>query len=277
MLVNILVFIASLIPSILIVVFMTKRKKGDLLYAKTCNKAVVGGLISVLPILAVSGTFYILGNVMHKLVFPGIPPLLYAGIYNFVVLAFAEEIVKYGTFRIVLTKDKAPSTYADIVAYMIIIGTLFGLLEDIPYAIGANAMTMAIRGLTMGHVGYALIMGWFHAKSLETGKKGYSALGLIITWIIHGIYDFSLSNEFMEVHEALMLVGISFAILDVVLLILMIVFFVRVHKKGFYQQILVNIPENVDVVNDENGTSDANEIATEEVVEEQKEEEKTEE
>ncbi|MBO6165252.1 MAG: hypothetical protein J6O17_02630 [Eubacterium sp.] len=43
---------------------------------------------------------------------------------------------------------------ADITAFMVIIGTVFGLVEDIPYAIGATPSIMLIRGLTMGHVGY---------------------------------------------------------------------------------------------------------------------------
>ncbi len=65
---------------------------------------------------------------------------------------------------------------------MVIIGTAFGMIEDIPYAIGENPIVIIVRGLTLGHVGYAFIMGWFYGKELYTGKKRYGVIAVLLPW-----------------------------------------------------------------------------------------------
>lgn len=259
---SILIFLLSIIPSVLIIVLLQKRNKGDKLYKKNCNKFMAGGFISVLPILAVSGTFYILNVVLKKTVFKDLNPLVGQAVYTYIVLAFAEEIVKFLTFVIVLRKVKHSYSWADIVAYMVILGTAFGLIEDIPYAVGADAMTMLIRGFTMGHVGYALITGWFYGKSIQTGKKGYMAAAVLVPWVIHGTYDFSLCKELTEINDNLMFLAFGLALLDVVLLIMMIVFFARTVKKKAdkYQTLIVTFPEDnivpldIEPISDEDAT-----------------------
>ena len=74
MLLNIIIFLLSLVPSILIIVWMTRRKKEDKLYKKTCHKALGAGLLSVLPIVLVSGTLSIFSKALKTV----IPPLAYA-------------------------------------------------------------------------------------------------------------------------------------------------------------------------------------------------------
>lgn len=229
---SILAFVISLVPSVLIVVWMFRRRKDDLAYKKGCKSALIRGLVSVLPIVLVSGALYLATRVFKWAGIADMPPLLYAAIYNFIVLAFAEELVKYLSFRFLLKKKRGNYSWADVVAFMVIIGTAFGLVEDIPYAIGANAMTMFVRGLTMGHVGYALIMGWFYGKRLQTGKKGYDVLAFLVPWAIHGLYDFSLSQELMAVNDNFMFLGLGLAALSLALLIVMICFFVRVRKRN---------------------------------------------
>ena len=227
---SILAFFISLVPSILIIVWMFKRQKDDLTYKKACKSALIRGFLSVLPILLISGVLYLITKVFKWTGIADMYPLLYAAIYNFIVLAFAEELVKFFSLRFLLKKKPGNYSWADIVAFMVIIGTAFGLIEDIPYAIGANAMTMFIRGLTMGHVGYGFIMGWFYGKKLQTCKKGYGFLAFLIPWSIHGLYDFSLSKELSAVNDNFMFLGLGLAALDIALLIMMICFFVKVRK-----------------------------------------------
>lgn len=57
---------------------------------------------------------------------------------------------------------------ADVTAIMVIVGAAFGLLEDLPYAIGSNPIQRLVRGFTMGHLGYGFIMGWFYGKKPDT-------------------------------------------------------------------------------------------------------------
>ena len=172
---SIVIFLVSIIPSVLIAVWMTRRHKEDVLYKKTCKKSFLWGVLDVLPILLVSGTLYIINKVLKLTLFKGIPILAYQAVYTFVVLAFAEEIIKYVTLRLILkkkTKRQEPYSWSDVVAFMVVIGTAFGLIEDIPYAVGANVPTMLIRGFTMGHVGYGFMMGWFYGKACKRAKNG---------------------------------------------------------------------------------------------------------
>lgn len=119
---------------------------------------------------------------------------------------------------------------------MIIVGTAFGLMEDIPYAIGASPMTMLVRGISMGHVGYGFVMGLFYGKRLYTGKKRYAVIAVLLPWIMHGIYDFSLTPELIDVNQNLMFIAVIMALLEIVMLVLMIRFFIRSKKQDRYLQ-----------------------------------------
>ena len=156
MLLSILFFLLSIIPSVLIFIWLRNRQKENILYRKKCTYSFVSGLISVLPILLLSAILYVLSAVLKLALLKDVNILVYQAIYTFVVLAFAEEIIKYFTFRFVLKRNPYAYSWADVVAFMVIIGTAFGLIEDIPYAIGASPIIMLVRGFTMGHVGYGM-------------------------------------------------------------------------------------------------------------------------
>ncbi len=229
--INVLALLVSLIPSILIIIFIFKRSKGNKEYRKACKGALIRGLVCAIPIIFLSLVLYLVNKVIKNAL--NLSDLAYKAIYNFVVLAFAEEIIKYLCFRRTLKKRKGDYTWTDIVSLMVIVGTAFGLVEDIPYAADANAVTILVRGLTMGHVGYGFLMGLLYGKRLESGKKGYGFLALIIPWILHGMYDFSLTPELMDLNDNLIFIAISLAVLDIVLVIIMIRFYLK--KKEKYQ------------------------------------------
>ena len=204
MLLSILFFVLSIVPSVLIFIWLRNRQKDHILYRKKCTYSFVRGLISVLPIILLSAILYILIRVLNAVLLKN------------------------------LKRNPYAYSWADIVAFMVIIGTGFGLIEDIPYAIGASPIIMLVRGFTMGHVGYGFIMGWFYGKRLHTGKKRYGAIAILLPWLIHGLYDFSLTPELLEVNDNLAIIGVSLALLDIVLLILMIRFFIRAKKQERY-------------------------------------------
>lgn len=232
MILSIIIFLISLVPSILIIIWLRNRHKEDLVYKKSCTFAFWGGIIGVLPIILLSGTLYLI----NILFFRNMNVFVYVGISNFIVAAFAEEIIKYSVFRVTLKKRPYSYSWADVTAVMVIVGTAFGLLEDIPYALETNPIQMLVRGISMGHVGYGFIMGWFYGKKLYTGKKIYGVIAILLPWFIHGLYDFSLAPEFLALNENFAFIAMSLAVLDIVLLVLMIRFFIRSKKKEHYQQ-----------------------------------------
>ena len=230
----VVVFLISLIPSLLIFRWL-KRRHGDLeAYKKASNNAFLRGFVCVLPIIGVSLVFNIILNLTGL---KKAEPLLYQALYAFLVLAFAEEIVKLFALKGLIKKKFLDYSFADIVAFMVIIGLAFGLSEDIPYAFGASPIVIIVRGLTMGHIGYGFIMGWFLAKQFQTGKKKYYVFAILIPWILHGLYDFSLSPELLAINDNLAVIGVSLAVTDIVLIMFMIRFFIKSRKREEY-----NIP-----------------------------------
>ena len=240
---SVLIFLLSIVPSVLIFIWLKNRKNDDLIYKKNCNSAFIRGIFSVLPILLFSAVLFVLNIVLRFTLLQNVNILVYKAIYTFLVLAFAEEIIKYLAFRLLLKKKNYAYSWADVVAFMVIIGTSFGLIEDLPYAIGADPITMLVRGLTMGHVGYGFIMGWFYAKRLYTNKKRYGVISVLIPWLIHGIYDFSLTPELIEFNDNFTFIAVLMAILEIVTLILMLRFFKRAKKKEIYNQPLIPVAQ----------------------------------
>ena len=228
-------------PSVLVFILLRNRHKGDTLYRKSCSYAFISGLISVLPILILSAVLFIMNAALKLTLLKDANILVYKAIYKFIVLAFAEEFIKYLVFRFVLKRKKYSYSWADVTAIMVIVGTAFGLMEALPYAFDASPMMMLVRGFTMGHVGYGFIMGWFYGKRLYTGKKKYAVISVLLPWLLHGIYDFSLTPELLEVNENLMFIALFMALLDIVMLILMIRFFIRSKKQERYMQSVCSI------------------------------------
>ena len=278
MLLMILAFIASLIPSVLVFILLRRRhgngklqtesKTADgnaenkpeeaslsynneaqhmpdaeptpplpvelpsdtLTYRKYCSSALLRGMLCALPVLALSGILFILNGVLRATLLGNAPVLLYKAIYTFIVLALAEEIVKFFAFKLFLKKKPFAYKPADMVAIMVIIGTGFGMLEAGIYAVDSSPILMFVRGITIGHVGYGFLTGLFYAKRMQTDKKLYGFLAVLIPWLIHGLYDFSLSPELIAVNDNFSFLGVSLALFDIVLLILMIRYFVKAKK-----------------------------------------------
>ena len=219
MLLFVLSFIISLVPSLLVIFYILRRKKEDLGYQRSCKSAIGRGAIAVLPIIGLSAVFHIINALVKRFLLPDMHPLIFQAVHTFIVLAFVEELVKFFCFKGVLKKKYNEYTWADVVAFMVLVGDMFGLVEDIPYAIGASPMVMLIRGLTVGHIGYGFVMGWLYGKKLYTGKKKYGFLAFMIPFLLHGLYDFSLSSELLEINEDLAFIGISLALVDIILFI----------------------------------------------------------
>jgi len=52
-----MIFLLSIIPSLLIIIKLRNRRKDDALYVKSCNSAIKSGFFSILPVIGVSAVF----------------------------------------------------------------------------------------------------------------------------------------------------------------------------------------------------------------------------
>ena len=82
---------------------MDSKKEKDEKYKKIYKSALVQGIIAIFPIILTSLIFNIIGRISGL---KNLNPLLYQVYYKFIVLAFAEELVKFIMFKNVLKKNQ---------------------------------------------------------------------------------------------------------------------------------------------------------------------------
>ena len=227
---GILIFLASLIPAGLIFLMIRNQKK-DEAYRKLSGKAFLYGALSVFPVLAVAGAFALIGSLLKL---KTLHPILYEVYRTFLTAAMAEEAVKFWFHGKLLRGTDYEVTWKDVIGFMTLIGLGFGVVEDIPYAIGSDIIQILVRGFLVAHADYGFIMGYFIGKAMYTGKKGYVFTGFIIPFLLHAVYDLTLSKVLLQVYEWIVFIPVTLAFVSLITIIVMVVFFLRKNKKEKY-------------------------------------------
>ena len=225
--------VVSFIPCVALFLWLRKShagagEEGEITFKEVCNKALRQGIFTVLPVLLFSGVTYVLLRLTRL---QDSNPLVYQALYTFIVLALAEEVAKYLAFKRVIKKTDYPYSWLDLTILMTIVGIGFGMIESVIYAIGASVPVVLVRGICIPHAGYGYIVGHAYGKSLKEDRPVLKWLGFILSWLLHGLYDFSLSEEFVAINENLMFVALLLAILDIVLVIMLVVFVRKARKR----------------------------------------------
>lgn len=227
--------IASFIPYTALFLWLRKCHGDAPVYRALCARALGSGTLATLWILLFSGGSFVLIRLtgIHRS-----NPLLYQAIYDFIVIALMEELAKYMMFRRVLKRNIYPYSWLDVTILMTIVGIGFGALEAVIYTIDASIPVVLVRGVCLPHAGLGYIVGYFFGKGVKYGKMGYARLGFAISWLIHGLYDFSLSEEFIAVNDNLVFVPLLLAVLDIVLVIKLIRFVKKAKPQELYTETL---------------------------------------
>lgn len=233
MILLILAFIVSLVPAIALYLFLKNRIKDEEDYKELCSTTLKRGVLCVVPVLLFSAVFQIIIRLTGV---KEANPLLYDALYTFIVLAFAEELVKYLTFRRTLKKTDYKVSWLDVTALMTIVGIGFDLIESLVYAIGASVPVVLVRGICIPHAGYGFIVGYFYGKGVHSQKASSKWIGFGLAWLIHGLYDFSLCKSFLKLNENIVIVPLALAILDIVLVILLVRFVRKAKKQEKYTE-----------------------------------------
>ena len=220
MFIAVIAFVVSAIPSVALY-FWLKSLKSDEEYKENCKNTLKRGMLTVFPVILLSLSFTIIGRLLK---IAEINQYLYDAYYKMIVLALAEEIAKFMALKKFL-KDKQFS-WLDVIVYMVLIGIGFEIAESMVFAIGTDVISMAVRGLTIMHGAFAYVMGRLYGKSLKTGKKVYAVLGFVLPWLMHGIYDFTLTEEIVDVYDWVPIIPVSIAFFSLVLII-QLIFFIR--------------------------------------------------
>ena len=156
----IVAILISLVPSLLLYKWIQKKEK-DEKYKKIYKSAFVKGIIAIFPIILTSLIFNIIGRISGL---KDLNPLLYQLYYKFIVLAFAEELVKFIMFKNVLKKNKYEYSWYNLTILIVMVGLGFECIENVTFSFGSGIIEMFIKGISLGHAGYGFIMGWFYGK-----------------------------------------------------------------------------------------------------------------
>ncbi len=234
---SILIFALSLVPIVLVYRWLKKRKAEDEVYKKICLNALKrGAFLCAAGVLVLSGLFYIIDRILVVL---GVGDVIMEIYYNFILLALSEELVKYWALKGLIKKNPYPYSRIDLTSCMMIIGLGFQITESIAYAFGASAGMMLMRGLTLMHCGYGFIMGFFVGKAMETGKKQYTMLGILIPFLIHGTYDYCLGDVIGSINKNVVYISLALAVVAIFTIIGAIWHIHKAENKAEYQKALL--------------------------------------
>ena len=190
--------IVSFIPAVAIYFWLRNLRENDAEYKQTCRKLLLGGVYcTVLVVL-----FSLVCSIAWALAgLNDLGILAKEAFRTFVLAALSEELMKYHVANRTIKKKLESVSLLDVIAYTAIVGIGFELAESVVYFFTTNVGQILVRGITFMHTCYGMMMGYYIAKSISTGKKSYRRLAIFLPWFLHGLYDFSLSDELMKIND----------------------------------------------------------------------------
>lgn len=189
----ILISILSFIPCILYYFFLKGLRKEDVQYKKDCRKTLVRGLLAGFPIFLLDLAIVLvmaLTGLSDK-----VSPVVRDLFKCFVINAFVEELVKVWLGKKMIKKNHDTVSWLDMIAFITISSIGFEIAEGVVYMFSTGAGQMVVRGISMMHIVFGLIEGWYNGKYVSTGDKKYMVLSMAVSIFIHGIYNFGLSDN----------------------------------------------------------------------------------
>ncbi len=120
-------------------------------------------------------------------------------IASFGVIAASEEIAKCAVLLIAAFPRKFFNEPVDGIVYAVLIGMGFATVENLVYAYNFGMDTTLVRAFTAvpAHFVFAIVQGYFIglAKFQPTRRIKLILLGLGISIVMHGVYDFLILQE----------------------------------------------------------------------------------
>jgi len=240
-----LAFFLSILPGVLIIIFIYKKDKYEREPKHYLFKCVLFGMLSCVP--AVLGTlgFEALLNLKgasHS------PDITVVAIYAFVAVALSEEFAKFLFLRYYIFPKREFDEPMDGIVYAVSIGMGFAILENVLYVLEGGLALALLRMFTAvpGHAAFGVIMGYYVGlakfEKNKTRATTLLLLGVLAAATVHGAYDFFLFQNSMK----------SLALLAFVVIILGIYMSSKLIKKH-----VENSPHNNNHSNNNDITDDS--------------------
>jgi RsiW-degrading membrane proteinase PrsW (M82 family) len=226
MFINLDLIAISLIPPVLIGLYLFWRDKYVREPFKWLLVSYVLGWLIVLPILGFHYVMQWSGGTafLNAIVLPG--SFLGSLVDAFIMAALLEEGLKFLAFRRWIWRNRFFDEYYDGILYAGLISLGFASLENILYVFEYGFNTGLTRAFTAipAHAFFGITMGYYlsRAKFSHTNTARNLFLALFVPLILHGAYDLVLFEiaRFDEQHASLIIpVAILFWILMIGMLL----------------------------------------------------------
>ena len=185
------VLLTSLAPVFIILFYIYFRDKYDKEPIGLLVKAVVAGLLIVLPVIFV-----------ERLLMGLMPPMEKVGsaaYHAFVVAATTEEVFKFLALYLLVWKSPSFNEKFDGIVYAVFVSLGFAAVENIMYVTDGGMQTAIVRSLTAvpAHALFGVTMGYYMgiARMYDELRTPYLWKAILIPILLHGIYDFILMVE----------------------------------------------------------------------------------
>ena len=181
---SILLLALSILPVILLMVFIYRQDKYEKEPLGLLARAFIGGMIAIpIDLLVVSQ--------INSIVFS--ESVFYSA---FIEAGFCEELCKFVILFFTIWWNKNFNEYMDGIVYATFVSLGFACVENILYVFEGGVGTGIVRALLSvpGHFLFGVIMGYFFslAKFNEKGRLGYLFMSLFTAAAAHGLFDWLL-------------------------------------------------------------------------------------
>lgn len=184
----------SIAPIAIILFYVYFRDKYEKEPIKLLLKALVAGMLIVIPILFVE-TFLTGFYTMEDGLFG-------AFWHAFVVAGFTEEIFKFLALYIVIWRNPNFNEKFDGIVYAVYVSLGFALVENIMYVTGFGFDVGIKRAWTAvpAHAIFGITMGYYFgiAYMYKELRKYHLRKAFLVPFLLHGIYDFILMSGIPE-------------------------------------------------------------------------------
>jgi len=185
------VLLASLAPIFIILFYIYFRDKYDREPLGLLIKALVLGIVIVIPVIFVERML------MNFL--PQASKVAAAAYRAFVVAGSTEEIFKFLALYLLIWKSPSFNEKFDGIVYAVFVSLGFAGVENVLYVMDGGMQTAVSRALTAvpAHAIFGITMGYYFgiAHSYEELKGSFLTRAILIPILLHGIYDFILMVE----------------------------------------------------------------------------------
>ena len=184
----------TLSPSIAICIFIYWKDKFEKEPRNLLIASFFLGMLSVIPTLILS----IIGEVMGFN--PGSNVLWWSLISCILGIGLVEEYCKYFFVRFHAYRKPAFNEPFDGITYSVMVAMGFATVENVLYVSNGGQDVAWIRMFTAipGHATDGVFIGFFLGMQKIMNKSFYGLIGLGITAIAHGLYDFFALNAHID-------------------------------------------------------------------------------